>query len=123
VSDEATSVPLVTGLIGNYPNPFNPETVIQFVVGSNISFASLVDSTPRQQSCHPSISGEYVRIDIFNIKGQKVRTPVDDLFAPGTYSFVWDDRDDLDREVGSGIYFYRMQTEYFSQTRKMILIK
>jgi hypothetical protein len=139
VSDEATSVPLVTGLIGNHPNPFNPETVIQFVVGENISSTSLVDTTPRQSVTDTPLQrgitrgdwialsqaprNDKITIEIFNIKGQKVKTLVDNIFAPGTYSVVWDGTDDNDREVGSGIYFYRMQTDEYTSTRKMVLIK
>jgi hypothetical protein len=110
VSDEDSMIPLSTRLIGNHPNPFNPETIISFQVENWDAFS---------QNSHE----DKVTIEIFNIKGQKVRTLVDDVFAPGTYSVAWNGTDDFDREVGSGIYFYRMQTENISQTRKMVLIK
>jgi hypothetical protein len=110
VTDLDNTLPIGTMLIGNYPNPFNPETVISFQVGTWIALSQ----APRN---------EKVIIEIFNIKGQKIRTLIDDLFAPGTYFVVWNGRDDLDREVGSGIYFYRMQTEELTETRKMVLIK
>jgi hypothetical protein len=125
VSEVDTPKPLVTGLIGNYPNPFNPETVISFQVGNWIALsqAHRKDNESNLITFSQASPNNKVTIEIFNIKGQKIRTLVDDLFAPGTYSVVWDGRDDFDREVGSGIYFYRMQTEELTQTRKMVLIK
>jgi hypothetical protein len=110
VTDLDTTISIETMLLGNYPNPFNPETVISFQVGDWIALSQ----APRNDK---------VTIEIFNIKGQKIRTLVDDVFAPGTYSVAWEGRDDFDREVGSGIYFYRMQTDELTHTRKMVLIK
>jgi hypothetical protein len=89
-------------LIGNYPNPFNPETIIRFIVDSE----------------HTSVN-----VSIYNIRGQKVRTLVDDVYRSGDFSMTWNGTDEFDREVGSGIYFYRLQTEDHIETRKMILLK
>ena len=85
----------------NYPNPFNPETYIEF----GLSKAS------------------HVKIDVFNIVGQKVRTLVDEEMLPGRYVADWDSRDEQGNAVSSGIYFYRMQADDFSDMRKMLLVK
>jgi subtilisin family serine protease len=87
--------------VSNYPNPFNPETVIAF---------SIPDDS-------------YVRIEVFNIKGQKVKTLWDDFTATGHHNVVWNGKDDNGNSVGSGIYFYRLDSEGFTKTNKMLLIK
>jgi hypothetical protein len=90
-------------LAQNYPNPFNPNTTIIFSVGA--------------------ISTSSIKIDIYNIRGQRVRSLIDAEFTPGEYSVVWNGRDDSGSEVSSGIYFYQLKTEEVSTTRKMLLIK
>jgi flagellar hook assembly protein FlgD len=55
--------------------------------------------------------------------GQKVRTLVDENKMPGEYQVVWDGKDDKGNEVSSGIYFYRLKTEKFSETKKMLLLR
>ena len=87
--------------LSNYPNPFNPNTTIQF-------------SLPAATN---------VRLNIYNIVGQKVLTLVDDYLPSGDHSVVWDGRDERGREVSSGIYLYRLVTENQALTRKMTLIK
>ncbi|MBW6515052.1 MAG: T9SS type A sorting domain-containing protein [Candidatus Cloacimonetes bacterium] len=100
VSDDTLN-PLVTMLRTNYPNPFNPETTIQF---------SLQEA------------GE-VTIEIFNISGQKIRTLVNGNFESGYHNVIWNGRDDSGLNVGSGIYFYRMVSGKYVSSRKMILLK
>jgi hypothetical protein len=90
-----------TKLIGNFPNPFNPETTIRFDLAS---------------------SG-YISLGIFNIYGQRVRLLLDGFMGAGRHSIVWDGTDDNQRRVSSGIYFYRMQTEEYSSMRRMLLLK
>jgi hypothetical protein len=85
----------------NYPNPFNPTTNFHFTLAKSA----------------------YVRIDIFNIVGQKVRTLVDDDMKAGVYLADWDGKDDNGSFVSSGIYFYRMQAGDFSDMKKMLLVK
>jgi hypothetical protein len=85
----------------NYPNPFNPVTNFQFTL---------------------SKSG-HVKIDIFNIVGQRVRTLVDKDMKPGVYVADWDGKDENGNSVSSGIYFYRMQAGEFSNMKKMVLLK
>jgi len=85
----------------NYPNPFNPATYIEF----GLSKAS------------------HVKIDIFNIVGQKVKTLVDEEMPPGRYVADWDSKDEQGNSVSSGIYFYRMRADNFSDMKKMLLVK
>ena len=102
VSDsDAVEIARSTGLIANYPNPFNPVTNILFSISND---------------------GQ-VGIDIYNIKGQKIKTLVNKKYNKGKHSVVWNGTDDSNVTVASGIYFYRMTTEDFTQTKKMILIK
>lgn len=82
--------------LSNHPNPFNPSTVLAFALPND----------------------SYVRLDIYNILGQKVETLVDQRLSAGNYSFEWDGS-----RVASGIYLYRLTTEEFSATRKMVLMK
>ena len=95
-----------TELIGNYPNPLNPTTTIEF----SLSFGAGRDEG-------------HVSIDIFNIKGQKVKTLVNDIYKAGTHKVVWNGDDNHGRNVSSGIYLYRMDTEKYTSTKKMILMK
>jgi len=102
VADDDISVaPLVTALGGNYPNPFNPTTTIAFTMANE----------------------GFVSIDIFNIKGQKVKTLTNELFGVGSHKVVWNGDDTTGRSVGSGVYFYRMTTAGYSNVQKMLLLK
>jgi len=99
-SDEVL-VPLVTGLGGNYPNPFNPETVIRFTLAR----------------------AGVVAVDVYNIKGQRVRSLAGGVYEAGVHSVVWNGCDDVGRSVGSGVYFYRMVAGEYRAVRKMVMIK
>jgi hypothetical protein len=85
----------------NYPNPFNPTTSIEFQVGRATS----------------------VKIEVFNILGERVAKLVDGKHAAGIHSIEWDARDASGKLVGNGVYFYKITTPEFSQTRKMLLVK
>jgi|GEM_PF-1788902 len=100
-------------LLRNYPNPFNPSTTIYFET------TSLHNASAWQANLH-----EETRIEIYNLKGQKIKTfpiPNSSLLIPN--QVVWDGKDDNNKPVGSGIYLYKLKTGNFEQTRKMILIK
>lgn len=97
---EEPPLPEVTKLFGNYPNPFNPETTISF---------DLAEQGP-------------VTIEVFNIKGQKVKTLVRS-YTPGRHSVVWNGTDNNGKFVSSGVYFYRMSTPNHISNRKMLLLK
>jgi len=92
---------LHTQLKGNYPNPFNPETTIYF----DMALAGLI------------------QIEVFNIKGSKVKNLLNGYIGSGGYQIVWDGHDDLGRPVSSGVYFYRLITRDHKAVRKMLLLK
>jgi hypothetical protein len=93
--------PEITTLYSNYPNPFNPETTIEF-----------------------SLNKEgFVNLEIFNIRGQRVKTIADGIYPIGKHSVIWLGDDENGRNVGSGVYFYRMTTEGLSETKRMLLLK
>ncbi len=100
-AEDTVNEPLATKLIGNYPNPFNPDT--------NISF-SLKDEGS-------------VTLEIYNTKGQRIKTLLDGNFDSGYHTISWNGKDANEQEVGSGIFFYRIKTGTYSATKKMILIK
>lgn len=85
----------------NFPNPFNPQTMISF-------------SLPQ--------SGD-VKLEIFNILGERVRTLADGPLTAGSYRYTWDGKDNAGRSTPSGIYLYRLSAEGFESTRKMLLLK
>jgi len=99
-SDEVI-VPVVTKLSGNYPNPFNPTTTIAYDVARE-GFVSIV---------------------VYNAKGQRVKTLVNEVCGVGVYNVIWNGLDDSGKVAGSGIYFYQMTTEVYSSVKKMVLIK
>ncbi len=94
-------MPAATRLIGNSPNPFNPRTVISF---------DLARSGP-------------VRMDIYDLKGRRVRQLANRNYEAGRHEIVWDGRDNRGGETASGLYFFRMSTEDEVQTHKMLLVR
>ncbi|HPR18843.1 MAG TPA: FlgD immunoglobulin-like domain containing protein [Candidatus Cloacimonadota bacterium] len=87
----------------NYPNPFNPETTIHFNVTQNSAFATL---------------------EIFNIKGQKVKTLMECQVSTGDFNCIWKGRDDNGKRVSSGTYIARLKIDGKEQaTRKIMLLK
>ena len=94
---------LVTKLNTNYPNPFNPETIISFSIAEASSFVTL---------------------DIFNIKGQKVKQLVTDQLSSGEHSITWTGTDQNNKPVSSGVYFYRLKVDGKTiGTKRMLLLK
>jgi hypothetical protein len=84
-----------------YPNPFNPETTISF-------------NMPEPGD---------VRLGVFNSRGQKVKVLADTRYPSGDHSIGWDGRDSSGKALGSGVYFYRLETGKHKLTGKMILLK
>ena len=102
VSDEDEVFPIYTAkLIGNYPNPFNPETTISFSVATE---------------------GNVV-INIYNVKGQKVKNLVNGNFNTGMHSIIWNGLSDNGQKVGTGVYFYQMFTNDNVDVKRMLLLK
>ncbi|MBS1270931.1 MAG: hypothetical protein MAGBODY4_00059 [Candidatus Marinimicrobia bacterium] len=95
-------------LAQNYPNPFNPTTMIEYAL-------------PDVANNHNGI--QTVRLDIYNILGQRVRTLVNTAQKPGMYSVQWDGRNETGAQLASGIYFYRLQAGDFVKANKMVLIR
>ncbi len=88
-------------LVTNFPNPFNPETTIEFTIS---------EPSP-------------VSITVYNLNGQKVSNLVSNNFNRGTHQIIWNTNEETGIKIGSGIYFYRLITNSYSATRKMILLK
>lgn len=96
-----SSLPTEFRLDQNYPNPFNPDTKIAF-------------SLPRQSN---------VTLEVFSLLGQRVTTLHQGLLPTGYHMVNWDGADDSGSPVATGVYFYRLSTEGFVQTKKMVLLK
>lgn len=97
----ASSQPVSFALHANVPNPFNPETSIRFELAQ----------------------ASAVRLEVFDVVGQKVRTLVSAHRPAGTHRVVWDGRDESGASVSSGLYVYRLQAGSFEQVRRMLLLK
>jgi hypothetical protein len=94
-------VPLHVVLEQNAPNPFNPSTAIGFVL----------DQTGR------------VRLSVYAPTGRLVTDLLDGTVREGTHTVTWDGTDRFGHDVGSGVYYYRLDTDVTSLTRKMILVR
>ena len=84
-----------------YPNPFNPQTAIRFNLPA----------------------GNDVQLIVYNIKGEKIATIIDQYLCAGEHEFIWNGKTDQNRKAASGVYFCRLQTSINTQTTKMILLK
>ncbi|MDD4559637.1 MAG: FlgD immunoglobulin-like domain containing protein, partial [Candidatus Cloacimonetes bacterium] len=101
IDDPVVPEPGQMALFQNYPNPFNPSTTISF-------------SLPQASKVH---------LDIYNLKGQLVKTLVNTDMEAGIHSVVWNGRDKNNHTVASGVYFYRLSSPDYSQTKRMLLMK
>lgn len=100
-NEDTELIPNTDLLSQNYPNPFNPETAISFSMkeAGNVS------------------------VDVYNIKGQKVKTLLNEYRIAGSHNVVWNGRDEANQRVASGVYLYNMKIGSFKATKKMILMK
>ena len=96
VKDEKGTVPKIYSLSYNYPNPFNPTTIIEYTV-------------PKQS---------FVKIEVYDVVGNRILTLVNKFMNPGKYRINFSAS-----QLSSGIYFYRMQAGKFNDVKKMILLK
>ena len=101
VVDDRLKLPAIIRLLQNYPNPFNPETVINFEV--------------------PALSN--VRITIYDILGRQIETLVNQEHTAGQHSVKWDGKDAQGVPAPSGVYVYRLQTDTFTHSKKMLLLR
>jgi hypothetical protein len=108
IDEVIVNVPKAFELSQNYPNPFNLSTTISFMVHS------------KRETVNGPI---HTTLTIYNILGQRVRTLVDGEKLPGEYRVNWDGKNQNKENVASSIYFYRLTTPNFSETRKMLLVK
>lgn len=89
-------IPLEFMLMQNYPNPFNPGTTIEYALA------------------RPG----HVRMEVFNILGQRLTVLVDEYLEAGYHKYTWNASG-----VPTGVYFYRIRSGDFEKTRKMLLLK
>lgn len=93
--------PSIPQINSNYPNPFNPSTTIEYSI----------PQTGR------------VKLSIYNIRGQKVKTMINGDMEKGQHRIVWNGRDDGNRSVASGVYFIRIEAAGKTSIRKAMLLK
>ena len=96
----SSALPTRFGLGQNYPNPFNPGTVIPYQLAAD----------------------GYVRLEVFNLLGQRVATLVEGEMAAGSYTAQWDARDASGYGVAAGVYVYRLTAGDATATRRMVLV-
>ena len=99
--NDANNVPTAFALHQNYPNPFNPSTIINFDLPN------------------PA----HVRLDVFNVLGQSVRTLKDEQMEAGYHPVEWNGTDNSGSPVATGIYFFKIQAGEKVETKKMMLLK
>ncbi len=95
------TVPIAYNLGHAHPNPFNPSTTIQFAMPENGA----------------------ATLRVYDLAGRLVRTLVEGPKSAGFHTVIWNGQDNLGQTVPSGMYFYRLQTDGFQKTRKMLLVK
>jgi hypothetical protein len=96
-----TGRPSSYSLDQNYPNPFNPSTRISYTLPE----------------------AGYASVKIYRIDGQLVKTIVNSYHTAGRFEVMWDSKNDAGESVSSGVYFYRLQSGAYVQTKKMMLLK
>ena len=101
VDEDFESLPRRFALYDNFPNPFNPETIIRYNLPENI----------------------FVNITIYDLLGKKVKTLVNQAHVAGPQSIVWNANDDYGERVGAGMYLYQIQAGEYISTKKMVLLK
>ena len=100
INIDESKVPTQYKLYQNFPNPFNPETFIKFDLPN---------------SCR-------VKIIVYNVLGQHIKTLMNTKILAGSHKVVWDGTDNFSIPVSSGIYIYRIETTKFISVKKMVLI-
>ncbi len=101
IAVESNTEPLSFRLAQNYPNPFNPSTTIRYQL----------------------VRAAWVRLAVFDVLGRRIKTLVHQVRPAGDHAVSWDGTDNEGRPVGSGVYHYRLGTDSFNRTRKMVLLR
>ncbi len=92
----------VSKLIGNYPNPFNPSTSIEFSINNN----------------------SHIELSIYNIKGQKIKTLAQNEFTKGSHSIIWNGDEESGKSVSSGVYLYKLNVnDKIEAVKRCLLLK
>jgi len=115
--DKITSVPSYNvipkfELSQNFPNPFNPNTTIKYIISAK------VEGEKAKQFFLNGVDGTSVQLKVYDILGREVKTLVDQKQNPGNYKVVFDAA-----ELTSGMYFYTLRAGTFFDTKKMLLLK
>jgi len=97
------NLPRAFSLSQNYPNPFNPSTTIDYSI--------------------PEGEAEQVQLLIYDLRGRLIRSLINEEKSPGSYSVHWDGRSNEGREIGSGVYLYRIEAGSFVSIKKMIITR
>ena len=100
-NDDEKNIPINFQLSQNYPNPFNPTTTINFSVPKN----------------------QMIKIEVFDLKGRFINTIYEGITQPGQHMVRWDANDYNHNSIPSGVYFYRLTSENYFKTRKMLYLK
>lgn len=100
-NDKEEIIPFRFALSQNYPNPFNPNTTIRFEIPQS----------------------DWVKLEIFNILGQKVKTLVDEYKNAGGHSIIWKGTNKCGRHVATGVYFTRLSSGQKTEIKKMLLLR
>ena len=98
---ELNSLPTKFAISQNYPNPFNPSTTFNYQL--------------------PKVAD--VKLIVYNILGQKVRTLINHQVEPGYHTAEWNGLNDAGRQVASGIYIYQFEAGNYVRTMKMMMLK
>ena len=101
IVEASAAMPTTFAVSQNYPNPFNPVTTINYQVPVK----------------------SRVTLMVFNSIGEKITTLTDEVKEPGYYTSIWNGKNEYNKSVATGIYFYRIQAGDFVSTKKMIFLK
>ena len=99
-TNRGTALPTDFALGQNYPNPFNPSTIIPYQLPT----------------------AGHVRLDVFNVLGQRLATLVDAERSAGAHTAQWDGTDAAGRAMGAGVYIYRLSSDGMTESRRMVLV-
>ncbi|MCX6163750.1 MAG: T9SS type A sorting domain-containing protein [Ignavibacteriae bacterium] len=108
----SNNVPSEYKLYQNYPNPFNPSTIIKYQVASK-----------EDGFRTGAFRNDKVVLKVYDILGKEVATLVNEKQSPGVYEVTWDARHGGSSTLPSGIYFYKLETQSYKETKKMVLLK
>ena len=84
-----------------YPNPFNPQTMIKYSIPED----------------------DYVKLDVYNLLGEKIHTIVDAYQSAGEYSVVWDVNNSGNKNLATGMYIANLKTKHFHKSIRLLYVK